>query len=146
MCKELNNIQDLKSAFISHCKELGCDENYIKVCENKFSNIETALKKQVQDQKKLKKYQKAKELISKILDVGNIDTLEDFKEMLIEVKEMHDELFELPINYQNQLKAFEIIKDMFEVWEDNGTYHIRPLFDIARITQEEYNLLKEVLL
>ena len=33
----------MKNAFISHCKELGCDENYIKVCENKFRNIETSL-------------------------------------------------------------------------------------------------------
>ena len=43
-------------------------------------------------------------------------------------------------------QILEIIKDMFEIWEDNGTYHIRPLFDIARITKEEYDLLKEVLL
>ena len=44
MNKELNNLQDIKSAFISHCKELDCDENYIKVCEIKFSDIEKALK------------------------------------------------------------------------------------------------------
>lgn len=36
-----------------------------------------------------------------------------------------------------------IIKDMFEIWEDNGTYHIRPLFDIARLAKEEFYLLKE---
>lgn len=44
MNKELNDLQDIKSAFISHCKELGCDESYIKVCENKFSDIETTIK------------------------------------------------------------------------------------------------------
>lgn len=43
-------------------------------------------------------------------------------------------------------QILEIIKDMFEIWEDNGTYHIRPLFDIARLAKEEYDLLKEVLL
>ena len=46
MNKKLANIKDLKSAFISHCKELGCDENYIKACENKFNDIETAFKNQ----------------------------------------------------------------------------------------------------
>ena len=45
MSKELADLQDIKSAFISHCKELGCGKNYIKFYENKFSNVETALKK-----------------------------------------------------------------------------------------------------
>lgn len=45
-----------------------------------------------------------------------------------------------------KLKALEIIKDLFEVWEDNGTYHLRPLYDIMKLTKEEYDLLKEVLL
>lgn len=49
-------------------------------------------------------------------------------------------------NISKKLKSLEIIKDMFEVWEDNGTYHIRPLYDIMKIKKEEYDLLKEVLL
>lgn len=57
MSKELNNLQDIKSAFISHCKELSCDENYIKVCENKFSDIEKSLK--------------ALEIIKEIISQGN---------------------------------------------------------------------------
>lgn len=52
MNKELADIQDLKSAFISHCRALGCEDNYIKVCENKFKKIETVLKeyKNVEDE------------------------------------------------------------------------------------------------
>lgn len=44
MNKDLIDLQDIKSAFISHCKTLGCEDAYIKVCENKFGNIEKALK------------------------------------------------------------------------------------------------------
>ena len=41
--KIMSDLQDLKTAFIAHCKELGCDEDYIKVCENKFVAIEYEL-------------------------------------------------------------------------------------------------------
>ena len=44
MSKELEELKDLKNAFIGHCNELKCEENYIKVCENKFSKIEKELK------------------------------------------------------------------------------------------------------
>lgn len=44
MSKELNDLQDLKSAFISHCRTLGCEDNYIKVCSSKFNIIEAKLK------------------------------------------------------------------------------------------------------
>ena len=44
MNKELEELKDLKNAFIGHCRELKCEENYIKVCENKFSKIEKELK------------------------------------------------------------------------------------------------------
>lgn len=33
---------------------------------------------------------------------------------------------------------------MFEIIEDKNGYHIRTLFDIGRITKEQYNALKEV--
>lgn len=46
MSKELAGLQDLKNAFISHCKTLGCEDTYIKICENKFDIIETELKNQ----------------------------------------------------------------------------------------------------
>ena len=43
MSKCLEELKDLKSAFIGHCRELKCEENYIKVCENKFGKIEKEL-------------------------------------------------------------------------------------------------------
>ena len=45
MNKDLASIQDLRSAFVSHCRALGCDDDYIKLCEHKFKSIETALKR-----------------------------------------------------------------------------------------------------
>ena len=47
---------------------------------------------------------------------------------------------------EKKLKALEILKDWFEVIEDENGYHLRTLFDIGRITKEDYDLLKEVLL
>ena len=44
MSKGLEALEDLKNAFIGHCRELECKENYIKVCENKFNLIEKELK------------------------------------------------------------------------------------------------------
>lgn len=32
-------LEDLKNAFVSHCRELKCKEDYIKVCKNKFDKI-----------------------------------------------------------------------------------------------------------
>lgn len=47
---DLEALKDLRSAFVSHCKTLGCEEDYIEICENKFSYIEKALKdKELQD-------------------------------------------------------------------------------------------------
>lgn len=49
-------------------------------------------------------------------------------------------------NYWRKLKAWEVIEElnMFEIIEDKNGYHIRTLFDIGRITKEQYNALKEV--
>ena len=44
MSKGLEELKDLKNAFIGYCRELKCETNYIKVCENKFSKIEKELK------------------------------------------------------------------------------------------------------
>ena len=43
MSKGLEALKDLKNAFTGHCRQLKCEENYIKVCENKFSKIEKEL-------------------------------------------------------------------------------------------------------
>ena len=45
MNKELANLEDLKYAFISHCRELKCREDYIEICENKFNSIYACCKK-----------------------------------------------------------------------------------------------------
>lgn len=44
MSKGLEILEDLKNAFIGHCRELKCETNYIQVCEHKFSKIEKELK------------------------------------------------------------------------------------------------------
>jgi hypothetical protein len=44
-----------------------------------------------------------------------------------------------------RLKALEILKEWFEVFEDENGYHLRTLFDIGRIDKETFDLLKEVL-
>ena len=44
MSKNLEELKDLENAFIGHCEELKCEENYIKVCEHKFDNVEKSLK------------------------------------------------------------------------------------------------------
>lgn len=57
-----------------------------------------------------------------------------------EIKPLFDE------KTQKKLKALEILKDWFEVFEDENGYHLRPLYDIGRINKEKYDLLKEALL
>ena len=47
MTKQLSpifDLRELKNAFVGHCKELKCKDDYIKVCKQKFDIIETALK------------------------------------------------------------------------------------------------------
>lgn len=50
---------------------------------------------------------------------------------------------------KKKLKALEIIKEWFEVFEDENGYHIkttfRALFDSKRIDKETFDLLKEML-
>lgn len=58
MSKELTNLQDLRSAFVSHCKTLGCSIDYITMCQIMFANIENALK---ENEKKLKALEVIKE-------------------------------------------------------------------------------------
>ena len=118
MSKELSNIQDLKSAFISHCKELGCDENYIKVCKKKFVDIE----------KTLKGYEKyktqynivncyPKSLLS-IDDLNKLKALEIIKEIIF------------------------IEEEDFFYDKETDTY----FFIGYKVPKDKYDLLKEVLL
>lgn len=146
MTKELSNIQDLKSAFISHCKELGCDENYIKVCENKFSSIETVLKNE--DEEKFKLVKQVREL------KDDVASLKSFNSKLWVERQDNDK----------KLKAFEIIKEKevnvqnfknacstmsYEqylfMWTE-GCFMGIMMTSKTMLTQEEYDLLKEVLL
>ena len=134
MSKELTDIQDLKSAFVSHCRALGCEDDYIQVCENKFKKIEDALKR---------------------LEIENS---KQFKEKLIQ-----DNLamtFELNVA-KNKLKALDVIKYCickdFELIDNASidncfktSYRFRIYADDTYnewyIDKEEYDLLKEVLL
>lgn len=126
MNKELVDIQDLKSAFISHCKELGCDENYIKVCENKFSNIEIALKKIESPLTKEYLTYENKELR------GHIDRLIIEHKALEIIKELFD--FDFAIRFGNNQSMLMIInKRTNEYWE-------------LPISKDKYDLLKEILL
>lgn len=56
----------------------------------------------------------------------------------------HEERINLCECIEKELKALEILKDMFEVFEKDNKYHIRTLFDIQRISKEKYNLLKGI--
>lgn len=51
------------------------------------------------------------------------------------------------IDIKKKLKALKIIKELYllDIWEDDRTYHLRPLYDIMNLKKEEYELLKEVL-
>ena len=125
MSKELANLLDLKSAFISYCKTLGCEDNYIKVCSNKFDIIEAALK----DHEKPKKI------------VGSISFEQSMENY---VKNNCPSI-------AKKLKALEIVKDRFDIQfteSDLPDYHgimqigINPIYIK---TQEEFDLLKETL-
>lgn len=181
MTKELSNIQDLKNAFISHCKELGCDKNYIKACENKFNNIATALKRleKIDNRKivgtttidkaleqfliqqcpdvaaKLKKLDKIEKVFEKLnLDISDDVDLENW----IKLAQFHYE------NKNKKIKAFKIINEKevnvqnfknacstmsYEqylfMWKE-GCFMGIMMTSKTMLNQEEYELLKEVLL
>lgn len=80
MSKELADIQDLKTAFISYCRELGCGELYIQVCENKFRGIEAALKRleEIDKLPKTEFYTTSKIELNK-KDFDNLDTVKSWK-------------------------------------------------------------------
>ena len=167
MNEELNNIQDLKTAFISHCKELGCDENYIKVCENKFSDIETTLK----DFEKINKYNAASGT-GKSLEIIEYNLSEDVTSNLSEALEkvriacLKLAMLELKLGKDRlalkKLKALEIIKNCivgeFELKDNcdtnnafNSPYRLRIYINEYEYNEwilqnkEEYDTLKEVL-
>ncbi len=96
MSRELADIQDLKSAFVSHCRALGCEDNYIKVCENKFDKIETALKR-------LEKH-------DKIFNEYEID--DNWLDIALYVIKNH---FPMDTETQlNKIKSLDIIKELFD--------------------------------
>ena len=157
MSKELVDIQDLKSAFVSHCKELGCDENYIKVCENKFSNIETAL---INYEKGIENAQgyKPRSSMQALFDLESLaimrthksfwklpeqlanDVRKDLKALkIIKEKRVDVSWFRECLSCANPLEVYNDRYDKIRSW-DGKDYHFMQL------TQEEYDLLKEVLL
>ena len=42
-------------------------------------------------------------------------------------------------------KALNILKEWFEIFEDENGWHLRTLFDIGRLPAKEGKLLKEIL-
>ena len=165
MNKELSplfDLTELKNAFIGHCKELNCDENYIKICNDKFNRIETTLKNYQEGIENSKSYKSrpAKEALFNLecLALKNTDKrywkmpeqlAEDVRKEIADLKEKYekmfaernmfaDNLFELRCTYEDQIKALVIIKEKRWLVED--------ILDSFLEDKEKYDLLKEVLL
>lgn len=159
MNKELADIQDLKGAFISHCKALGCEDNYIKVCENKFNRIEAIITTQ---KKMVESLQSSKEHLIDDLEgvlASNEVLLKEnafYKKLLKDYRHVSEKkILELKAN----IKALEIIKKIpfeLEYDEDTDDWHLYIIITTQdgkyRETaafgegKEEYDLLKEILL
>ena len=132
--KELEELKDLKNAFVGHCKELDCDENYIKVCENKFSKIEKELKR-------------LEELENRCTNVG-ITIDEYFKYLIVDQT----------IDNYKKLEVFETIKEKLVVGYDESendgsclTLGVRGYNGVLLVfyttfDKEKVDLFKEVLL
>ena len=93
MNKDLANLQDLKSAFVSHCKTLGCSIDYITMCKIMFANIENALK---ENENKLKSFEIIKENFANIGGTrGNFEGKKPTNEIVITLKDLTKEKFDL---------------------------------------------------
>lgn len=147
MSKGLEELKDLKNAFIGHCRELKCEENYIKVCENKFGKIEKELKA-------LEKYEDFVQEICRYIGLDNLFPYDNLEEIEKEIKTMADNAHWFAVKQdQKKLKALEIIKrepsmvgwqagyEDYEDYLDNTPEEQRYIK-----SKEEFDLLKEVLL
>ena len=81
-------------------------------------------------EKTLKKYSQL------LIDYNEMDRIND--ELNLSNHQLRDENIKLK-------KALKNFKEWFEVFEDEYGCHLRTLFDIGRISKEEYELLKEIL-
>lgn len=162
MSKELTDLQDLRSAFISHCRALGCDADYIKVCENKFNKIEASI---AIKEKMTESLQSSKEHLIDDLEealANNEAILKEnafYKKLLKDYRHVSEKkILELKTN----LSALDTIKNCivgeFELKDNcdtdnafNSPYRFRIYIDDITFNEwilknkEEYDTLKEAL-
>lgn len=128
--KLLTDLQDLKSAFISHCKTLGCSIDYITMCQIMFANIENTLKEY-------------EELQKDYCDV--VEKRGEWQEKTNKKLQALDVIKEREVNIYHWY-YFKISKKTFEEYNEFikrlGFMRISKL----PLTQDEFYLLKEVLL
>ena len=134
MNKGLEELKDLKNAFIGHCRELKCETNYIKVCENKFSEIEN----------ELKDYYEIKEAASHYGWDDMVNKVFNFESDRIYRDLFNAGICSIQADYR-KARAFEIIKKAFNS-SSIYTNKLKDSLECGWITQEEYDFLKGVLL
>lgn len=139
MNRELADLQDLKSAFISHCKTLGCEDNYIKVCESKFDRIEASINIQ---KKMVESLQSSKEHL--------IDDLEKLERENFELSERVGFNATYKGEDEDKLKALDIIKEKVSDMKwlkycSSLEQYNEGVPSYEQLTQEEFDILKEAL-
>lgn len=147
MSKEIGELEDLKNAFIGHCRELKCEENYIKVCNNKFNKIEKELKEYEELKSNYKQLGKSYDLICEEL-VKTIDKIACLRKKELKALEI---IKEKRVNLSILLDLFAFkFNTKFDARTYNSMIKSRKIqlttFPPYGLTQEEYELLKEVLL